>query len=189
MNRLHCCLTLGLVLVASYALAEELKSGLKPGAGIGPFDVVKCAGAEKDGVEVGKSLCYRCKYGSRPMVMVFTRKPNEQLVSLVKELDQAVEKHSEKDLKAFVNVLGAEREKAEADTKKFAKTSGAKNVPFVVPVESENGPEDYSINPKAEVTVIVAAEGKVVATHAFAAGKLDKDAAKAILADVQKLVK
>lgn len=39
--------------------AEELKSGLQVGDSVGAFDVVKCAGAEDDGVKEGRQLCYR----------------------------------------------------------------------------------------------------------------------------------
>ena len=69
------CLTVALV--ASVAVAAELKSGLEPGKLIGPFDVVKCAGPD-DNVKVGSELCYRCKYGARPMVMVFSRLDRQQ---------------------------------------------------------------------------------------------------------------
>ena len=44
---------------AATAGAEELKSGLQVGDFVGAFDVVKCAGAEDDGVKEGRQLCYR----------------------------------------------------------------------------------------------------------------------------------
>jgi len=48
-------------LLASVAFAadEGLKSGLQVGASVGPFQVVKCAGAVDDGVKEGQELCYR----------------------------------------------------------------------------------------------------------------------------------
>jgi hypothetical protein len=44
-------------------------------------------------------------------------------------------------------------------------------VPVVVPVEFENGPDNYGINPKAEVTVLVAKDSKVVSNYAFDKGR------------------
>jgi hypothetical protein len=41
------------------AAEEGLKSGLQVGDAVGPFNVVKCAGAADDGVKVGDELCYR----------------------------------------------------------------------------------------------------------------------------------
>jgi hypothetical protein len=40
------------------------------------------------------------------MVMVFTREVNDQVVTLAKNLDQAVVKNEAKQFKAFVNLLG-----------------------------------------------------------------------------------
>ena len=185
---------MAVALVASVAVAAELKSGLEPGKGIGAFDVVKCAGPD-DSVELGDTLCYRCKYSARPMVMIFTRGTDKKVAALVKELDGAIatsaaeEKDSKKQLAAFVSLLGTDRESLEAQAKEFGASTKAENVPVVVPVEFENGPENYGINPDAAVTVIVAKDSKVTASHAFAEGDLDAKAIAAVLADVAKLTK
>ena len=70
--------------------ADDLKSGLQPGKAIGPFYVTKAAGAKKDGVDVGDNLCYRCKNGRRPQVMVFTRSTDKSVAGLVKQLGSGV---------------------------------------------------------------------------------------------------
>lgn len=153
------------MLVSSATFAEELKSGLKEGEGVGAFNVTKCAGAEDDKVAVGEKLCYRCKNGARPQVMIFSRGTNEKLVRLVKQLDAQVQKNSDAELRAFVNILGESMDVASDQAKKLAQTTEAKNIPFVVPVEHENGPENYGLNPKAELTIIFANESKVVANY------------------------
>ena len=165
---------------------KAVKSGLQPGKQIGPFYVVKCAGAEEDGVKVGKELCYRCKYGGRPQVMVFTRSSDKNVAKLVTALDSAIGKNAEKELKAFVNLLGEDKEALSATAKKFAKKNKVENVPVVVPNEFENGPENYGINPKADVTIIFAEGGKVKANHAVAAAK-DLNV-KAVVADIVKSI-
>lgn len=173
-----------LAMLVGVANAEDLKSGLQPGDGIGAFNVTKVTGAEKDGVEVGKNLCYRCKNGGRAQIMVFTRSGDEKVVAVVKALD--AELASNADLRAFVNVLGDSQDSATAAAKKMAAASGAKNVPFVVPNENENGPEDYGINAKADITVIYAVGGKVKANYAAASAKdIDVEAA---VAAVKKIV-
>ena len=43
------------------------------------------------------------------------------------------------------------------------------NIPFVVPNEFENGPDNYGINAKAEITVTMASELGVKASHAAGA--------------------
>ena len=164
----------------------KVESGLQPGKQIGAFYVTKCAGAEEDGVEVGKNLCYRCKNGGRPQIMVFTRNWDQSVAVLVKELDSAVAKHEKQELRAFVNLLGKDKNDLKEAAKKFGETTKAKTIPFVVPNEFKNGPEDYGLNPKAELTVIIAKGGKVVANHAYAEGKLDKKAVANILKDVKE---
>jgi hypothetical protein len=170
------------LLVSGVAVAEEIKSGLKEGANIGAFYVTKCAGAEADGVEIGKNLCYRCKNGSRPQVMIFTRSSDDKVVKLVKAVDEQLKKHEDAQLRAFVNVLGESKDEATQEAKKLAKSTKAEHVPFVVPNEVENGPDDYGINAKADVTIIIANASKVVANHAVAsAGDLDVEAVVASL--------
>ena len=46
-------------LIAATLAAGALKSGPQVGDAVEPFQVVKCAGAENDGVSVGRELCYR----------------------------------------------------------------------------------------------------------------------------------
>jgi hypothetical protein len=174
--------------VTGAAFAVE-KSGLQEGQSIPPFDVCKVGGAADDGVSVGKELCYRCKYGSRPMVMVFTRKTSdEKLASLVQQLDSAVKKNSDAQLRAFVNVMGDSKDAAEASAKDLLTKAAPTNVPVVVPVEFKNGPDNYGINPDAELTIIVASGGKVTANHTFEKGLSCESCIESVLSDVTKLV-
>lgn len=172
-----------LLAAPSFATAEELKSGLQSGDAIGAFNVTKICGAESDGVEAGKNLCYRCKNGSRPQVMVFTRSSDGKVVELVRSLDQAVAKKEQ--LRAFVNVMSDSKDAAAEEVTKLATASKAENIPFVVPNEFENGPEDYGINAKAEVTVILASKGVVKSSFAAASAK-DLDV-KAVVESLNEL--
>lgn len=179
-------MAIALLASASLASADEPKSGLQAGELIGPFFVTKLSGAEDDGVDIGDNLCYRCKNGGRPQVMVFTRSTDEKVVKLVQALDAAIPKNKAKQLRAFVSCLGEDKSSAKAGAAKLAEATKAKNVPFVLPNEFANGPDDYGINPKAEVTVILAEGGKVKANHAAASGKELK--IDAIVADLAKIL-
>jgi len=166
-----------LLIGSTFSYADEVTSGLKSGESIGPFNVTKVCGAEDDSVPAGKNLCYRCKNGSRPQVMVFTRSSDAKVLALVSKLDEAITKNSEKQLRAFVNYMGDSKDAASEGAKKLADSSKVKNIPFVVPNEFENGPEDYGLNAKAEITVLVATGGKVVSSLGYSkASDLDLDA-------------
>lgn len=179
-------MTATLLVMASFAQAEDIKSGLQAGEFVGPFFVTKLAGANNDGVKIGMPLCYRCKNGRRPQVIVFTRSADAKVVELVKRLDAVLEKNSKQQLRAFVNYLGADKNAAANSAKQLAKESEAKNVPFVVPYEFENGPVDYSLNAKAEVTIILAGGGEVKANHAFSSAK--ELNVKDVIADIAKIL-
>jgi hypothetical protein len=112
--------------------------------------------------------------------MVFARKPDAALTSLVK--------HADKKLSGFVNVIGEDRDALEAAAKKLATDNKLDNLPVTVPVEFEDGPKDFGVNPKAQVTVMLYVGRKVVANHAFAAGEFDEKGVAKVLADVPKIL-
>ena len=166
--------------------AKKLKSGPQKGESIGAFYVTKVAGAESDGVEEGKNLCYRCRNGSRPQVIVFARSATPKVANLVKQLDKAVDENESSELRVFVNILGDGKEDATDVAKKFAASTNAKNIPFVVPNEFENGPDNYGINPDAELTVVMAVDKGVKAN--FAVKEADQLKVAAVMKNLSKIV-
>ncbi len=184
--------TLGLVVVLAGVgtlRAAELTSGLQPGDLVGAFNVEKCGGAVNDGREVGANFCYRCMLGNKPVVMIFARKVDSNLAALAKELDQHVAKNSDQKLSSFINLLGNDSDELKSEAKKFAAENQLENVALVVPDDNANGPEEFRINPEAEVTVTIYRNGKVAASHALAHGELNKDEIKSILKDTGKILK
>jgi hypothetical protein len=190
--RLMFSLTAGLTMVGLLAAgsvrAAELKSGPQAGDLLGAFQVVKAAGAPNDGVKEGDELCYRCKLGNRPAVMVFARKSDASLANLVKQLDSVVAKNEEKKMASFVSLLGDKPDDLKAEAKDLIEKSKAEHVAVVVPVDSKNGPDDYKINPDADVTVLIYRQGKVAVNHTLAAGQLDDGQIKSIIADTSKIL-
>ncbi len=178
----------GMILTVASAVTagEAVKSGPQTGDKLGAFYVTKCAGAETDGVAEGKNLCYRCRNGAKPQVVIFTRSTDANVIELVKQLDKAITENKDSKLTAFVNVLGDEKEGLSKAAKKLAKATKATNVPFVVPNEFENGPDDYGISPKAAVTIILASELGVKANFAVS-DVSDLDTA-AVIADLKKIL-
>jgi hypothetical protein len=160
------------LVISGNAMAENaVKSGPQQGDRLGAFYVTKVAGAESDGVSKGQNLCYRCKNGARPQVIVFTRSTDPKVSELVSKLDKAITKNESSKLTVFVNLLGEDKEDLADEAKKFAASSKAKNVPFVVPNEFENGPDNYGINAKAAVTIMLASDLGVKASYAVTDAK------------------
>ena len=60
--------------VVGAAYAADVKSGLQTDDPVAAFTVNDVTGPNK-----GKSLCYRCQYGARPVVSIFTRKIDDNV--------------------------------------------------------------------------------------------------------------
>lgn len=167
---------------SSLVVADDVKSGLEPGSFVGAFTVRDITGPSK-----GKSLCYRCQYGGRPVVSIFARDVNDELVDLIKQVDKKVDQHKDKDLKAFVVLLTDEPEAAAAKLEKVASTAKVKHVPLTV-FDGQSGPPSYKIAKDADVNVMMWVGGKVKVNEAFAKGKLTKKSVAAVVKESDKIL-
>ncbi len=174
---------LGFVVPASSVKAGEVKSGLKPGEAPPAFLVQDATGPAAG---TGK-LCYRCRYGGNPVVAVFTHKIDDKVTALVKKVDEEVAKNKDKRMKAFVVLLTDDPDHAETKLKAVAEKNNITNVPLTI-FDGPNGPPDYKLSEKADVTVLMWVKSDVKVNHAFAPGQLDSDAISAVLKDTSKIL-
>jgi hypothetical protein len=170
-------LVFGLATTAS----AEITSGPQVGDPVGPITVTKVTGNPDDGVADGRTLCYRCKTGAKPVVMIFARTADEKLAKLLKKIEEEIEEHQDDKLMGFVNMIGADAESLEKASADFVAKHGIKRLAFVVPEDAENGPPDFKIAPDADLTVVCYKEGKVKANHAFAKGGLTDEKIDAVV--------
>jgi hypothetical protein len=174
--RVYSGLAVALVLGLSLTVVgDDLKSGPSK---CGPFDVKAVTGEHK-----GDTLCYFCKYNieERPaVVMIFSRKADENLAKVVKAVDE-IQKANDK-LGAFVvgvsGVEAADLEKLQAEHKL--------TTPLTVAVDKD-GPKSYELNKEAAVTVLVYKQGgKVAKSYAFKDTKSAVEKAADIAAEAKK---
>lgn len=173
---------------AACVARAEVTSGPQVGDSVGAFIVTKVTGNPDDGVDDGKSLCYRCKMGQRPVVMVFARSADEKFAKFLKKLEGELEEHADDKLTAFVNMVGTDADSLKKAAADFVAKHGIKRVAFVVPEDAKDGPADFKIAPDADVTVVCYKGGEVMANHAFAKGQLSDDKIAAVVAASCKLV-
>ncbi len=171
-----------LLAVAGLAIAGEVKSGLEAGESPAAFNVKDITGPNK-----GKSLCYRCQYGAKPVAAIFTREINAEVAALVKEIDAKVGENKEKKMCAFVVLLTDDADAGAKQLKKLAEDKKITNVPLTV-FDGTAGPESYKISKDAGVTVLMWKESRVKVNHAFAPGKLTEEAAKKVAAETKKIL-
>lgn len=148
--------------------AAQVKSGLEPGSYVAPFFVRDITGPAK-----GESLCYRCRYGGRPVVGIFAREVDENLTKVVKQVDQQIEKNKDQQLSAFVVLLTDDPDAAAPKLEKLAETAKVKNVPLTL-FDGQTGPQDYKIAKDANLNVMMWVGGQVKVNEAFAKAKLAK---------------
>jgi hypothetical protein len=163
----------------------QKSNSLRQGDSVGVFYVTKVAGAEDDGVQPGEQLCYRCRYGSSPMVMVFARRTGGRVTELVKRIDKAVFSNRKRRLKGLVTMMGDNSSAVKAAAGKVAAAAKVEHVPVVVAKEVQTGPLNYRLPADADVTVVVAKDSQVVKTHTFTSEKVD---IAAVMNEVERIL-
>lgn len=177
-----------LIAVASLAVdgAEkgepELKSGLQVGDLVGSFEVKDVTGPAR-----GRELCYVCRYGGRPVVNIFVRKLTEDVAVLIKEIDEQVQKHQSRDLKAFVVLLSDDPRTDELALIRLTRKHKIRHVPLTI-FEGHEGPQKCRLSEKADLTAVLWSDSEVRANHAFPRGKLKKRDVQAIVKSVGKII-
>jgi hypothetical protein len=169
------------VAVTAVAIAA-VQSGLQVGERAGSFNVKDITGPNS-----GKTLCYRCFYGSRPCVTIFGREVTDNLATLVKQVDEQVDKNQDKYMCAFFVLLAEDKDAAAGKLRELAKKRDIKNAPLTV-FDDVGGPPEYKIAKDAEVTVLFLRKDAVAANHSFGKGQLDKKVIDAIVADTSKIL-
>jgi hypothetical protein len=113
--------------------------------------------------------------------VVFARKIDDSLTSLVKKIDTVSQ---EKKIKSFVVML-SDDEGIEDQLKKLAEKNNLKKT--VLTKDNVAGPSDYSIAKDAAVTVILYNKRKVEANHAFRQSDFNSKAVEAVVKDLPKI--
>ncbi|MCH1495394.1 MAG: hypothetical protein L7U72_09200 [Rubripirellula sp.] len=163
-------MVLTLVLAPSSLQAMKV---IKRGDSIGVFYVTKITGAESDGVKPGQRLCYRCRFGTRPMVMLFARQADERLDVVVRHLDRLVAENQESKLKGLVTLIGESQETLEREALGLLNRSGVKEIPLAVATEQGVRANQYQLPKEADVTIVIARDSRVLRTLVFDLDKLD----------------
>lgn len=167
---------------AGMVIAAEVKSGLEKGEAPSAFNVKDITGPSK-----GKSLCYRCQYGAKPVTTIFTREITPELAALVKEVDTAVGANKDKNHKAFLVLLTDDADAGAKQLEKLAADQKITNVPLTV-FDGTAGPESYKISKDAAVTVLQWNKMRVLSNHAFDSAKLTAEQMKSVTTDTAKIL-
>jgi hypothetical protein len=177
-----CLLAIGAGCDDQTQTAQEVKSAPDVREQLPGFIVRDITGPWK-----GQTQCYCCRYGLRPVVVIFTRELDDDLKDLVKRIDAKVGENKDKKLAAFVVVLTDDKEAFVPRLKALAKDAGIANTPLTI-IEAAAPPE-YKIADDADVTVMMWIEKEVMVNRSFVRGDLDKIAIDTLVAETNKILK
>ena len=123
------------------------------------------------------------------MAMVYARKLDDNLASLVKQLETVVSDNEDKKFAVLVAVIGGDVEDLKTSAAEFASNHNISKAVVVVPSEQPDGPKKYGISADAATCVFLYSGKKVKVVHVLPKDALKGDRIAAIVADADKILK
>lgn len=171
-----------MVVAANASFAEDKAECLAVGSGVGAFYVTDVTGPA-----AGEKLCYRCRYGKRPVVSMFVRDVNDEVAKLIKDVDAKVGENKDAGMAAFVVLLTDNPEGDAQKLKDLAAKQGIQNVPLTT-FDGAAGPEGYKVSQTADYTVMMWVESKLKVNETFQKGELSGDKVAGIVGQTSTIL-
>lgn len=190
-HRHHRCMTVILLTIAIGTtsigiklLADETPSSatFETGSDVPSFYVRAVTGPL-----AGKSVCYVCRNGDRPAVIVLLRELDADSTALLKDLDQLVNLNRAQGLRCFAVLLtdSPQRDAARLQTLAFDEKI---SLPLTLASQAAIQGSTLAVPGESELSVITYSDRKVVERFSFRSGGCDEKSRKSILAASQKLL-
>ena len=173
-----------LAVVSATQAASPLISGPKIGSEPGMYPVVLSTGPDR-----GKPTCLFCAAGSRPIVAVFARTPDQRLAHLAARLDKALTTHKAAQLRSWIAFVSKDPDSLDPQLVRWSQLHNLRSLPVGIYVDpTEGGPENYRLARDADVTVVMLVRQQVAATFAFGPNELTDAAVEQVLQAVPGLL-
>jgi len=161
---------------------SELKSGPKAGSTINQFFVRAVTGPHRN-----RSVCYVCRYGSRPVIMVLIQKPDPKIATLLKAIDAIVDDNRVSGLRSFGVLVTNESDRAVPILQTMAFDERIR-MPLTAATTAIAGSSCHNLHKDAATTVILYRNQLAVKNYAFAEGTIDERSLKPLLNGVKRLI-
>lgn len=193
---LHGLLVLAIVavgLAASVAAAAEKKPStentkstkpLKSGRQVGEY-VPTFYCRVVTGPLMNKSVCYVCRNGSRPVVMVLVRKVTPELKPLLKSLDRIVDENRAIGLKSFGVLLSDDPVRDASSLQTFAFDNKI-SIPLTIANNTVADSSGMKVHSDAAVTVLLYRNRRVVSNFSYRDGELKSSQIQTVLKRVRR---
>jgi hypothetical protein len=158
-----------------------LQSGLQKGETVPQFYVRAVTGPLK-----GKSVCYVCRNGDRPVVMVLARRIDPELKKLLKDLDAVVDRHRADGLRCFGVFVGDDGRQLAPQIQTLGFDEQL-SLPLTLAVSTGEGPTGQKLHADAAITVVLYRDLTVLANYAYRPGEFHAADRAMILSQTEKL--
>jgi hypothetical protein len=166
---------------ATETAAKPLQSGLKVGEKVVSFYVRAVTGPLKN-----KSVCYICRYGDRPVVMVVVRKITPELKALLKRIDAEIDQQRGAGLRGFGVFISEESQTLLPRVQTLAFDGGIE-LPLTIAAAPADGSAAGAIHSDAAVTVMLYRDLTVTANFAYRANELNQTEIERVISAVRRL--
>ena len=145
---------------------NTLRSGLAVGKEVPSFHVRAVTGPQ-----MNRSVCFVCRNGDRPVMMVVMRRIETGTAALLQAIDEQVDGRRAAGLRAFGVLLSDDPAKTSPLLQTVA-FDGQLSIPLGVGPEVLADRESLAIDPTASVTIVAYRDRKVVWTTALRSAEL-----------------
>jgi hypothetical protein len=159
-----------------------LLSGPKIGSTIHQFFVRAVTGPHRN-----RSVCYVCRYGSRPVVMVLIQKSDPKIATLLKAIDAIVDDNRISGLRSFGVLVTDESARAVPILQTMAFDDKIR-MPLTAATTAIAGASCHNLHEDAATTVILYRDQQAVKNFAFEKGEISKRSIRPLIESVKQLI-
>ena len=188
-SRYHCLLATGFVALLGIFLASDVQ-----GEGVTPMEAMSTGDEIPSfyvravtGPQAGKSVCYVCRNGDRPVVLVLLKELGPDTAALLKDLDRSVNRHRADGLRCFAVFLTDSPQKDSARLQTLAFDEKI-DVPLTLAGEAATQGSSVAVPVGATISVITYHDRRIVQRFSFKPGACDESARRSIISASEKLI-
>jgi hypothetical protein len=164
---------------AAAARRPSLQSGRQVGESVPEFHSRVVTGPLRN-----RSVCYVCRNGGRPVVMLLLRRVGPEIEPLLRDIDRLVDANRAAGLRSFAVVLCDEPGRAAPEVQTFAFDHKI-DTPLSVATDAVAAPNCQNVHPDAAVTVVLYRQRRVESTFAFRDDELNERAYRDVVEQVR----
>jgi hypothetical protein len=142
------------------------KSGPKVGATIHPFFVRAVTGPHRN-----RSVCYVCRYGARPVVMVVMQKVDPKIGDLLTSIDEVIDKNRVSGLRGFGVLVTDDSSRAVPILQTIAFDEKV-HMPLTAATTAIAGASSHNLHRDAATTIILYRNQKAVEAVPLKTGQI-----------------